>query len=417
MIRVNGRLLKNEKMNLSTIFLLAIATVAALLFTVMWLHIDRAAAVLNSDKASRMPQLARDSQVNNCNCTCNCNFDKDAMCKRQEPCDCESSKAAAAQKQRQRDDTSFPSFLISSESLAKRDLAEDDVRLHPDDEAMFKLHASRLAKECHFKGSAANDTQLLVYNRIGKAGSRTLMSLIEQSRKAAGNSGFAVVAPALSREYLTESAEMEELQKLVGAIQAQRRTKKAVIAIEHIFFIDFARYGLKQPLYFNNMREPVARWMSQFKFWRKLPDIGALVRKTPLETCLQMAAKGAHDTIGCPPLNYQTAYLCGHGPQCEIPPTYSTFEHARKRLFDDYLLVGILERHEETWATLRALLKDSAFKLIASGAKATQSNAAHAADMTDSVRERVARANQWDMRLYRLALRALLAREKACGIA
>ena len=79
------------------------------------------------------------------------------------------------------------------------------------------------------------------------------------------------------------------------------------------------------------LRDPVARYVSQYAFWR-VPSVlgGAMARaaNATLEVCADGGIAGAA-RYGCPPANYATRYLCGHGPPCADPPDEASFAQVR----------------------------------------------------------------------------------------
>jgi hypothetical protein len=85
----------------------------------------------------------------------------------------------------------------------------------------------------------------------------------------------------------------------------------------------------------------VARYASQHAFWRAPAVLGgamARARNATLTECAMRAADVADadaaaalpPRYGCPPANYATRYLCGHGPPCADPPDEASFEQARR---------------------------------------------------------------------------------------
>ncbi len=75
------------------------------------------------------------------------------------------------------------------------------------------------------------------------------------------------------------------------------------------------------------LRDPVARYASQHAFWRAPAVLGAALARARNASLADCAAADAHGPprYGCPPPNYATRYLCGHGPPCADPPDEATF--------------------------------------------------------------------------------------------
>src|SRR5690606_32363686 len=102
---------------------------------------------------------------------------------------------------------------------------------------------------------------------------------------------------------------------------------KQNIMERHIHYINFTRNGFQQPDYINMMRDPASRYISQYYFWRGLQStFGKEVRELnyTVEDCLFLSRYG--EVYGCPRLNYQTTYFCGHDPICyDYPITYNAY--------------------------------------------------------------------------------------------
>ena len=87
------------------------------------------------------------------------------------------------------------------------------------------------------------------------------------------------------------------------------------LVIDHVFFLNFSRYGQASPAALTVLRDPVARYASQWAFWRAPAVLGAALRRArnaTLAECAAAALSGAESPrFGCPPANYNTRYLCG----------------------------------------------------------------------------------------------------------
>ena len=64
-----------------------------------------------------------------------------------------------------------------------------------------------------------------------------------------------------------------------------------------------------------------------------------LAHGASLQQCTDPSAPDFQQ-YGCPPLNYQTRYFCGHHPDCVDPPDARTYARARFNLLQRYVWVG-----------------------------------------------------------------------------
>lgn len=94
----------------------------------------------------------------------------------------------------------------------------------------------------------------LFYNRIGKAGSSSLVSYLAMTLPH-GSDIIDSLAGRGSDEFLSPQGELELAQKLMGAPEiAWMHPGHRGLLIYHTFFIDFRRLGKAMPIYVNMVR-------------------------------------------------------------------------------------------------------------------------------------------------------------------
>ena len=269
-----------------------------------------------------------------------------------------------------------------------------------------------------------------------------------------------------AHEFLTLGGEQEYVQKLFQGVypptgKAGRGAPPVVHwlsgprnwASDHVFFVNFTRWGKEPPAYVNLLRDPMARYVSQYAFWRAPGILREEMRRspTPLAACAApyslRSAEGGMDlnisgpwggsaaaagaavlplpgvrppVYGCPPHNYMTRYLCGHGAPCADPPDEATFLRAAQHLGRDYAFVGVLEQLPDSLGVLTAKFPGYFPNPAARGGRLNPTNAVAKkealAEVAPDQLAAVLAANWYDWRLYVLA-RALLERHlAACGL-
>lgn len=258
---------------------------------------------------------------------------------------------------------------------------------------------------------AVTEPRQIFYNRIGKAGSSTLKNWVrDQGRQ----SKITITEGGRSNEFMTMGGELEWIQILTGDKKYRWMTGRNFYD-HHVFFVDFERYGEPQPTYINMLRDPVDRYVSQYTFWRQLGDIGPPIREKniDLEQCL---VPGAHQKFGCPPPNYQTMYLCGHGPPCTDPPNEASFQRAMLNLVHRYAAVGILERWDESTAVFNSMFPTYFPTRLPGYGSSHQTNksAMKRATYSAEVMKKIRMYNSFDQRLYDAANVLLNKRIWAC---
>ena len=165
-----------------------------------------------------------------------------------------------------------------------------------------------------------------MYNRVPKCGSTTTLQIIDSLKRRLHFNVLNDIAPGMTN--LMESDE-QELGKIYASndslisselVRNITNLKEPMLYIRHVFFIDFPRYGFKDPLNINIVRDPVARFISKYyynrfgfenpnpvaaKKWRHpMPDD---VRAMTLDECVRKSvpecAQPSLDLI---------LYFCGH---------------------------------------------------------------------------------------------------------
>lgn len=188
---------------------------------------------------------------------------------------------------------------------------------------------------------------MIFYNRIGKAGSSSLKSwMMKYSANFHMESSPDYDG---TTEHLTEEEEKSFVTQFLSYYQSSQNLYE-----RHVHFINFEKHGFSQPAYINMMREPGARYISQYYFWYGMAgEFGRKMRNS--EVTLIDCLMKPHDSLdfGCPMLNYQTLYFCGNAPECTIPPTEQTYLLARKNILHHYSLIGTLERFNDTTKMLK----------------------------------------------------------------
>ncbi|KAE8602156.1 hypothetical protein XENTR_v10013896 [Xenopus tropicalis] len=160
----------------------------------------------------------------------------------------------------------------------------------------------------------------VVYNRVGKCGSRTIVLLL---RILSEKHGFNLVTSDIhNKTRLTRNEQMELIKNISTADQPYLFTR-------HVHFLNFSsllscRFGAEQPVYINIVRDPVSRFLSNYFFrrfgdWRgeqnhmiRTPGMKEEERNLDINECiLENYAECSN-----PRLFYIIPYFCGQHPKC-----------------------------------------------------------------------------------------------------
>jgi hypothetical protein len=264
---------------------------------------------------------------------------------------------------------------LSGDALARRlavplDAAHAASSPPPDwRDAAADLDALPRPTRCALRDAAGAPPRQLLFARAGKSGSESVAAWLRGRRRR----GRYTVTDLGAHEHLSLAGEAEHVARIMqhkrsGWASALQRSEDVgsvppaprALVIDHVFFLNFSRYGQASPAALTVLRDPVARFASHWAFWRAPAVLGAALRRArnaTLAECAAAALSGAESPrFGCPPANYNTRYLCGHGPPCADPPDEASFRQAARHLARSYALVGVTERLDATLAVLERLM-------------------------------------------------------------
>ncbi|XP_015271037.1 PREDICTED: uronyl 2-sulfotransferase [Gekko japonicus] len=194
----------------------------------------------------------------------------------------------------------------------------------------------------------------VVYNRVGKCGSRTVVLLL---RILSEKHGFNLVTSDIhNKTRLTKNEQMELIKNISTAEQPYLFTR-------HVHFLNFSRFGGDQPVYINIIRDPINRFLSNYFFrrfgdWRgeqnhmiRTPSMRQEERYLDINVCILEN----YPECSNPRLFYIIPYFCGQHPRCREPGEWA-LERAKVNVNENFLLVGILEELEDVLLLLERFL-------------------------------------------------------------
>uniref|UniRef100_A0A4W3HRG7 Uronyl 2-sulfotransferase n=1 Tax=Callorhinchus milii TaxID=7868 RepID=A0A4W3HRG7_CALMI len=194
----------------------------------------------------------------------------------------------------------------------------------------------------------------VVYNRVGKCGSRTVVQLLKILTE---RNHFNLVNSDIHNKTRLNKNEQAELVRYINIVQ------QPYLYTRHVHFLNFTRFGLQQPVYINLIRDPISRFVSNYFFrrfgdWRseqnhqiRTPGMKDEERYLDISDCILEN----HAECSNPRLFYIIPYFCGQHPKCRDPGEWA-LQRAKDNMNENYLLVGILEELEDVLLLLERLL-------------------------------------------------------------
>ncbi|XP_048391406.1 uronyl 2-sulfotransferase a [Stegostoma tigrinum] len=194
----------------------------------------------------------------------------------------------------------------------------------------------------------------LVYNRVGKCGSRTVVQLLKVLTER--NHFNLVNSDIHNKTRLNRNEQLELINNISLGEQPYLYTR-------HVHFLNFTRFGLEQPVYINIIRDPINRFVSNYFFrrfgdWRseqnhqiRTPGMKDEERYLDINDCILENYPECNN----PRVFYIIPYFCGQHPKCRDPGEWA-LQRAKENMNENYLLVGILEELEDVLLLLERLL-------------------------------------------------------------
>ncbi|KAI4801975.1 hypothetical protein KUCAC02_019839 [Chaenocephalus aceratus] len=185
----------------------------------------------------------------------------------------------------------------------------------------------------------------VVYNRVGKCGSRTVVILL---RLLAEKHQFNLVSSDIHNKTRITKHEQVDLMKNISSIP------QPFLYTRHVHFLNFTRFRIEQPVYINIIRDPISRFLSNYFFrrfgdWRgeqnhliRTPGMKDDERYLDINVCILEN----YPECSNPRVFYIIPYFCGQHPRCREPGVWA-LERAKQNVQENYLLVGILEELED----------------------------------------------------------------------
>eukprot|EP00096_Caligus_rogercresseyi_P015377 TRINITY_DN7823_c0_g1_i1.p1 TRINITY_DN7823_c0_g1~~TRINITY_DN7823_c0_g1_i1.p1 ORF type:complete len:323 (+),score=66.03 TRINITY_DN7823_c0_g1_i1:74-1042(+) len=207
---------------------------------------------------------------------------------------------------------------------------------------IYKLKELRLLTDSSLsrKEDPVFKHKLLIYNRIPKTGSTTLMQLPYTLCKTLD---YSVLMVNISRS--SHQLTLHDQMTLMSNITSWQDRLPALYH-GHFSFLNFHRLGSPvSPLYINMIRRPLDRLISYYYFLRygdnyRVNKIRSRMGdKVTFDECV---ARGLPD---CEPkkLWVQVPWFCGHYKKCSDPGSRWALEQAKANVINAYFLVGLTE--------------------------------------------------------------------------
>lgn len=191
----------------------------------------------------------------------------------------------------------------------------------------------------------------IVYNRVGKCGSRSMLTLLGKLAKV---NKFTLFQSPVSNHSQVPIKDRIRIARVV------QNMPPPCIYSRHVHFIDFPKYGVSLPTYINLIRDPIERFSSHYHFLRygdnnkaQLRSYGMNEKERNMD--INDCILSNHRLCTAQKLFYIIPYFCGQDVMCQSPSQDSLYR-AKIHVLEKYLVVGYLEDFDGMLQVLEALL-------------------------------------------------------------
>ncbi|XP_002740642.1 uronyl 2-sulfotransferase-like [Saccoglossus kowalevskii] len=187
----------------------------------------------------------------------------------------------------------------------------------------------------------------MVFNRVGKCGSRSLIHTIDLLSKK-------MSYPHVKSKIFTQKKLLEH-EQAEFAFEVDSYDPPFIYN-RHVNFVDFARYGVDQPYWINQIRDPLNRTVSFF-YYTRFGD-GMSVRDTSgrnVDLTFDDCVLKNHPECNITNTFAIIPYFCGQDPGCYEPTRYA-LETAKQNVLKHFIFVGVLEEFTTSLLILEQIL-------------------------------------------------------------
>lgn len=202
------------------------------------------------------------------------------------------------------------------------------------------------------KGEVAPKTDRIIFNRVGKCGSRSMIAML---RDLAQQNGFNLISSVVYNQTHVPKLREKHIVSILDQVQPPYLFQR------HIHYVNFKRHMAQEVVYINIIREPIARMVSQYYFARYGDGILGKARakwNRPLEEfneTIDECVKHEHRDCSGHRTFYIIPFFCGNSKRCVTPSKWA-LQRAMYNVQNNFLVVGILEEFDLTLRILETVL-------------------------------------------------------------
>ena len=212
------------------------------------------------------------------------------------------------------------------------------------------LYIQIINKSSNVKNVTMKECKLVVYNRVPKCGSTTLLYIINWLKKFNNFTTFHSLL--YDKQHLKKTSQLNLLLNL----RIQLPGDPCSVYDRHLYFINFENLGFERPIYINMVRHPIDREISNFHYLRSQKHLNTLkgtFKDLPPSAFMKLTIEEAVLKKALPDYNMSDGdlsvrdglipYFCGHDIFCRRHNYLPALQVAKSNIESYFSVVGILE--------------------------------------------------------------------------
>jgi len=250
-----------------------------------------------------------------------------------------------------------------------------------------------------------SDNAVLIYNRVPKTGSTSLMNIAYEL--------FSVNRIRIVQVRLTgHKHSLSSLDLITLSKNITEWNDRPLLLHGHFSYFNPRKLGIQfYPIYINIIRRPLDRLVSYYYFLRYGDDVLDKVRsKSGDTTSFDECVKYSQPDCDHKKLWMQVPFFCGSSIHCWDPGSHWALEQAKSNLINNYLVVGVTEDLESFVEVLQFLLPNfftGAVDYLKESGKAHIKKTKHKDPISDDTRKKMQNSTIYriEMEFYNFALK------------
>lgn len=252
---------------------------------------------------------------------------------------------------------------ILREEMSQKSFNKKTLYLRHKIDAVASLHGAAIRKPLDINLTKNVQSRTIVYNRIDKAGSTTLIKTLD---KIAFQNSFFLIGQGTPNVRYFYTVQKAKLARLLCNPDGED-----IIYTRHMYYTNMTEVGCLVT-YFNMMRDPLERFVSRYNYYREVweilsdpfikaqgPDRSDNINDCVLKNHPECLYNGELTRwLRFFRMDSQIPYFCGDSLECRTLGSPVALEQAKRNIENSFIMVGTLDSLEKSHTVMECLMPD-----------------------------------------------------------